>query len=63
MYTIEDAHTKGVTALSLTSDCRHIISGGGEGQVRKCATRNIQDSIIVSSLFRHLGPRSVHSGF
>jgi len=34
MYTIEDAHTKGVTALSMTSDCRHIISGGGEGQVR-----------------------------
>jgi len=36
MYTIENAHNKGVTALALTSDCRHIISGGGEGQV--CAT-------------------------
>lgn len=34
MYTIEDAHSKGVTSLALTSDCRHIISGGGEGQVR-----------------------------
>lgn len=34
MYTIEDAHNKGVTALALTSDCNKIISGGGEGQVR-----------------------------
>eukprot|EP00794_Sanderia_malayensis_P009374 gene9374-10361_t len=34
MYTIHDAHNKGVTAIATTSDCAKIISGGGEGQVR-----------------------------
>ena len=34
MYTIHDAHNKGVTALACTSDNHTIISGGGEGQVR-----------------------------
>jgi WD40 repeat protein len=33
-YEINDAHSKGVTALATTSDCQRIISGGGEGQVR-----------------------------
>ena len=33
-YTIHDAHNKGVTAIATTSDCKRIISGGGEGQVR-----------------------------
>ncbi|KAM4691350.1 cilia- and flagella-associated protein 52 [Rhinophrynus dorsalis] len=34
MYCIENAHSMGVTAISATSDCKRIISGGGEGQVR-----------------------------
>lgn len=34
MFTINDAHKKGVTAVAATSDCSRIISGGGEGQVR-----------------------------
>lgn len=34
MYTIEDAHRLGVTALATTSDCNRIISGGKEGDVR-----------------------------
>ena len=34
MYVINDAHQRGVTSLAMTSDCRRIISGGGEGQVR-----------------------------
>lgn len=34
MYAINDAHKKGVTAITATSDCSRIISGGGEGQVR-----------------------------
>lgn len=29
-----EAHSKGVTAISCTSDGRRIVSGGGEGQVR-----------------------------
>ena len=34
MFTIEDAHNKGVTAIATTSDSQCIVSGGGEGQVR-----------------------------
>ncbi|CAH2292093.1 cilia- and flagella-associated 52 [Pelobates cultripes] len=34
MYIIENAHSMGVTAIALTNDCKRIISGGGEGQVR-----------------------------
>ncbi|XP_078426734.1 cilia- and flagella-associated protein 52 [Cetorhinus maximus] len=34
MYTINNAHPDGVTAIAATSDCKKIISGGGEGQVR-----------------------------
>lgn len=33
MYTLPNAHNKGVTALDLTSDGSTIVSGGGEGQV------------------------------
>lgn len=33
-FSITDAHNKGVTAIACTSDGRHIVSGGGEGQVR-----------------------------
>lgn len=31
---IHDAHSKGVTALAVTSTSSRVISGGGEGQVR-----------------------------
>ncbi|NWW53335.1 CFA52 protein, partial [Pedionomus torquatus] len=34
MYTINCAHSLGVTAIAATSDSKSIISGGGEGQVR-----------------------------
>ncbi|KAH1183141.1 cilia- and flagella-associated protein 52 [Mauremys mutica] len=34
MYVIDHAHSMGVTAIAATSDCKRIISGGGEGQVR-----------------------------
>lgn len=34
MYVISDAHIHGVTAISTTSDCSRIISGGSEGEVR-----------------------------
>uniref|UniRef100_UPI00398E4B89 cilia- and flagella-associated protein 52 isoform X2 n=1 Tax=Pristiophorus japonicus TaxID=55135 RepID=UPI00398E4B89 len=34
MYTINNAHHDGVTAIAATSDCKKIVSGGGEGQVR-----------------------------
>jgi hypothetical protein len=34
MYVINEAHNHGVTAISVTSDCSRIISGGSEGEVR-----------------------------
>ena len=34
IFTINDAHNKGVTAVTGTHDCRKILSGGGDGQVR-----------------------------
>ncbi|NXT26149.1 CFA52 protein, partial [Syrrhaptes paradoxus] len=34
LYVIDHAHSLGVTAIAATSDCKRIISGGGEGQVR-----------------------------
>lgn len=37
MYVVEHAHSMGVTAVATTSDCKRIISGGGEGQVKSFA--------------------------
>ena len=34
MFVINDAHIHGVTAVTSTSDCQRIISGGSEGEVR-----------------------------
>lgn len=34
MTTIHNAHNMGVTAIAGTRDCRRIVSGGGDGQVR-----------------------------
>ncbi|XP_045055232.2 cilia- and flagella-associated protein 52 isoform X3 [Desmodus rotundus] len=34
MYVINNAHRIGVTAIATTSDCKRVISGGGEGEVR-----------------------------
>ncbi|NXU47301.1 CFA52 protein, partial [Turnix velox] len=34
MYVINHAHSLGVTAIAATTDCKRIVSGGGEGQVR-----------------------------
>ncbi|XP_021270320.1 cilia- and flagella-associated protein 52 [Numida meleagris] len=34
MYVINNAHSLGVTAIAATTDCKRIVSGGGEGQVR-----------------------------
>jgi len=33
LFTINDAHHKGVTAIAATPDSSHIVSGGGEGEL------------------------------
>ncbi|PIK54041.1 hypothetical protein BSL78_09070 [Apostichopus japonicus] len=54
MYMIEDAHNKEVTAIATTSDCKRIISGGGEGQVRVWeVSRNRQS--LVEAMKEHKG--------
>jgi hypothetical protein len=39
MYTIHNAHSKGVTAVAVTTRGHRIISGGGEGQVSESRGR------------------------
>lgn len=60
MYAIHDAHRDGVTALSCTSDCRRVISGGQTGQVRVWSIgRNSQK--MIASMKEHKGRvNSVH---
>ncbi|XP_031208751.1 cilia- and flagella-associated protein 52 isoform X3 [Mastomys coucha] len=49
MYTISSAHRIGVTAIATTSDCKRIISGGGEGEVRVwqigCQTQKLEEAL------------------
>ncbi|VEL16903.1 unnamed protein product [Protopolystoma xenopodis] len=54
MYTIHDAHKKGVTALASTSCCRRLVSGGGEGQVR---VWDVSESRHIPGLTRASGER------
>uniref|UniRef100_T1J1U4 Cilia- and flagella-associated protein 52 n=1 Tax=Strigamia maritima TaxID=126957 RepID=T1J1U4_STRMM len=34
IYTIPNAHMRGATVVQVTSDCKHVVSGGAEGSVR-----------------------------
>lgn len=45
-YAIDNAHTLGVTAIATTSDCKRIVSGGGEGKVRLWGIRPNQQTLI-----------------
>uniref|UniRef100_A0A2I3GRW1 Cilia- and flagella-associated protein 52 n=1 Tax=Nomascus leucogenys TaxID=61853 RepID=A0A2I3GRW1_NOMLE len=44
-----DAHRIGVTAITTTSDCKRVISGGGEGEVRVwqigCQTQKLEEAL------------------
>ena len=54
MYTIHDAHNKGVTALACTSDSCKVVSGGGEGQVRVWEV-NMSGQHMKAALKEHTG--------
>ncbi|CAB0002716.1 unnamed protein product [Nesidiocoris tenuis] len=57
IYTIEDAHNKGVSALDLTKDGRTLMTGGQGGQIRVwCIRKDVQKLIAV--LKEHKGPVS-----
>lgn len=53
-YAINDAHNHGVTALSATSNCQRIVSGGMEGEVRIWRIGK-QTQIMEASLKEHRG--------
>ncbi|XP_002736733.1 cilia- and flagella-associated protein 52-like [Saccoglossus kowalevskii] len=54
MYVIHDAHNKGVTALATTSDCRRIVSGGSEGQLRIWDIHE-KEQKLVTAMKEHKG--------
>ena len=54
LYSINDAHNHGVTALAPTNDCTRIISGGMEGEVRIWQI-GMQTQIMKASLKEHRG--------
>ncbi|XP_062852619.1 cilia- and flagella-associated protein 52 [Trichomycterus rosablanca] len=48
MLIIHNAHSMGVTAITSTSDCTRLISGGGEGQVRVWEILNTSHRLLAS---------------
>jgi len=54
MYTINDAHQGGVTALVSTNDCSKLVSGGADGRVRVWALKGDSQNMI-GSLAEHKG--------
>jgi len=54
MYVINDAHKNGCTAVSSTSDCAKIVSGGMEGEVRVWKVLR-QSQVMEVSLKEHRG--------
>ncbi|KAK3267174.1 hypothetical protein CYMTET_24255 [Cymbomonas tetramitiformis] len=55
IYTINDAHQQGVTAIVGSNDCRRVISGGKEGQVRVWRI-GPQSQSMIASMKEHKGP-------
>lgn len=54
MYVISDAHIHGVTAITTTSDCQKIITGGNEGEVRVWKIGK-QTQVMEASMKEHRG--------
>jgi WD40 repeat protein len=54
MYVINDAHKNGCTAVTATSDCSKIVSGGMEGEVRVWKVLR-QTQVMEVSLKEHRG--------
>lgn len=52
-YVINNAHNLGVTAIAATSDCRRIISGGGEGQVRVWEIHDVSTTVLKGAMKEH----------
>ncbi len=48
MFVINDCHHRGVSAIAISSDCKRVISGGGEGMVSRAFLLNFVD---IKNLF------------
>lgn len=48
MYVINDAHPRGVTSVAITSNCRFVISGGGEGMVRVWEIKSDSQELVAA---------------
>ncbi|XP_076373067.1 cilia- and flagella-associated protein 52 [Tachypleus tridentatus] len=57
IFTINDAHNRGVTAITTTTDCKRIISGGGEGEVRVWDI-TASKQVLRETMKEHKGPVS-----
>ncbi|XP_019939502.1 cilia- and flagella-associated protein 52 [Paralichthys olivaceus] len=55
MRIINNAHKKGVTAIAGTKDCKRIVSGGGDGQVRVWELQT-QGHRLLETMKVHRGP-------
>lgn len=54
LYVINDAHHHGVTAITATTDCQKVVSGGSEGEVRVWKIGK-QTQTMEASLKEHRG--------
>ena len=54
LFCISDAHVNGVTAITSTSDCQRLITGGMNGEIRIWRI-NKQSQVMESSLKEHRG--------
>jgi WD40 repeat protein len=54
LFCINDAHINGVTAVTSTSDCAKLVSGGMNGEIRIWKI-NKQSQVMEASLKEHRG--------
>ncbi|XP_050540995.1 cilia- and flagella-associated protein 52 [Daktulosphaira vitifoliae] len=57
LYTINNCHNKGVSAIAISKDDKKLLSGGGEGQVRVWTVSNMNGTLLAV-LKEHKGPVS-----
>lgn len=55
LYTINNAHQLGVTALAPATSCKQVVSGGQEGQVRVWRIGS-QSQSMIATMKQHKGP-------
>lgn len=57
LYVIHNCHNNGVSAIAMAKDCKTLLSGGGDGQVRIWRVENLNGA-LQAVLKEHKGPVS-----